>query len=416
MPEGVAGTGAFLWSPPKSYTGQKTGEQDLTKWPDKVGVVISCLLLYALFASPFMTFRANRIVQGETRTVFEALPGSAATVLVTIVLLSAFIAFFRFPTRLKLVFALTGLAALAVFVGQAASFLMPEGNGFARVSPASGFWLIFAGLALLATDCIARLEPKPAARILLLLVAIAALAAVLISGLWNDLSIIKEYTGRADTFWTEALRHVELAIGSLIAATVVGIPLGILCYKVERLRAGVLNSLNIVQTIPSIALFGLLIAPLGWIAATVPGAARVGIAGIGMAPAFVALFLYSLLPVVSNTVVGLSGVSQAVREAARGLGMTPVQRLLRVEFPLAMPVILTGIRIVLVQNIGLATIAALIGGGGFGVFVFQGIGQTAMDLVLLGTVPTVLLGFAAAITLDALIDSNLFSAGGRQKA
>lgn len=291
----------------------------MTKWPDKVGVVISCLLLYALFASPFMTFRANRIVQGETRTVFEALPGSAATVLTTVVLLAAFIAFFRFPTRLKLAFVLVSLAALAVFVGQAASFLTSEGNSFARVSPGSGFWLIFAGLALLATDCIARLEPKPAARILLLLVAIAALATVLTSGLWNDLSIIKEYTGRADTFWTEALRHVELAIGSLIAATVVGIPLGILCYKVERMRAGVLNSLNIVQTIPSIALFGLLIAPLGWIAATVPGAAKIGIAGIGMAPAFVALFLYSLLPVVSNTVVGLSGVSQAVREAARGL-------------------------------------------------------------------------------------------------
>ncbi|MFS8122099.1 ABC transporter permease [Rhizobium sp. BR 250] len=387
----------------------------MTKWPDKVGGLISCLLLYALFASPFMTFRANRIVQGETRTIFEALPSPAATLLAAIILLAAFIAFFRFPARLKLAAALGGLAALSVFVGQAASFLTPEGNSFARVSPSSGFWLLFAGLALLATDCIARLEPKPAIRILLLLLATAALSALLASGLWNDLSIIKEYTGRADIFWTEAVRHVELAIGSLIAATVVGIPLGILCYKVERLRAGVLNSLNIVQTIPSIALFGLLIAPLGWIAATVPGAARIGIAGIGMAPAFVALFLYSLLPVVSNTVVGLAGVSQAVLEAARGLGMTPVQRLLRVEFPLAMPVILTGIRIVLVQNIGLATIAALIGGGGFGVFVFQGIGQTAMDLVLLGTAPTVLLGFAAAITLDALIDSNLFSAGGRQK-
>lgn len=81
------------------------------------------------------------------------------------------------------------------------------------------------------------------------------------------------------------------------------------------------------------------------------------------------------------------------------------------EFPLALPIILTGIRIVLVQNIGLATIAALIGGGGFGVFVFQGIGQTAMDLVLLGTIPTVILGFAAAILLDALIDSNLLSGG-----
>ncbi|WP_418136287.1 ABC transporter permease [Agrobacterium sp. El2ro-1b] len=387
----------------------------MTKWPDKVGVLISCLLLYALFASPFMTFRANRIVQGETRTIFEALPSTAATLLAAIILLAAFMAFFRFPAWWKLAAALAGLAALAVFVGQAASFLTPEGNSFARVSPSSGFWLLFVGLALLATDCIARLEPKPAIRILLLLLAIAALSAILASGLWNDLSIIKEYTGRADIFWTEAVRHVELAIGSLIAATVAGIPLGILCYKVERLRAGVLNSLNIVQTIPSIALFGLLIAPLGWIAATVPGAARIGIAGIGMAPAFVALFLYSLLPVVSNTVVGLAGVSQAVREAARGLGMTSTQRLLRVEFPLAMPVILTGIRIVLVQNIGLATIAALIGGGGFGVFVFQGIGQTAMDLVLLGTVPTVLLGFAAAITLDALIEGNLFSAGGRQK-
>ncbi|MEK1932788.1 MAG: ABC transporter permease subunit, partial [Pararhizobium sp.] len=120
--------------------------------------------------------------------------------------------------------------------------------------------------------------------------------------------------------------------------------------------------------------------------------------------AFVALFLYSLLPVVANTVVGLAGVPREANEAARGIGMTDLQRLFGIELPLAMPVILTGIRIVLVQNIGLATIAALIGGGGFGVFVFQGIGQTAMDLVLLGAVPTVVLAFAAAIVLDALIE------------
>ena len=132
-----------------------------------------------------------------------------------------------------------------------------------------------------------------------------------------------------------------------------------------------------------------------------PGAAAIGIRGIGTAPAFVALFLYSLLPVVANTVVGLAGVPRAANDAARGMGMTDRQRLFQVEFPLAFPVILTGIRIVLVQNIGLATIAALIGGGGFGVFVFQGIGQTAMDLVLLGAVPTVALAFAAAVMLDA---------------
>ena len=149
---------------------------------------------------------------------------------------------------------------------------------------------------------------------------------------------------------------------------------------------------------------GLLIAPLAWVATHIPGAAAIGISGIGFTPAIVALFLYSLLPVVANTVVGLLGVPPDANDAARGMGMTDRQRLMGIELPLAFPVILTGIRIVLVQNIGLATVAALIGGGGFGVFVFQGIGQTALDLVLLGAVPTVLLAFAAAIILDAFVE------------
>jgi osmoprotectant transport system permease protein len=134
------------------------------------------------------------------------------------------------------------------------------------------------------------------------------------------------------------------------------------------------------------------------------GAASLGIRGIGTAPALIALFLYSLLPVVANTVVGLGEVRRSVVEAAEGMGMTKFQRLFQVELPLALPVILTGIRIVLVQNIGLVTIAALIGGGGFGTFVFQGIGQAATDLVLLGAVPTIALAFTAAILLDAAIE------------
>lgn len=379
--------------------------------PDKVGVLIAGLLIVAATMLPFATFRANRIVQGEVRGVVEALPPIIGYGFIAIIVAAGLVAFFRTGVKVRLGLALIALAVLAISIGVAASNLTPVGNTYARVSPASGFWLVFAGLALLVTDAIARLNPGPLIRILLLIGTLVVVGGILVSGQWNDLSVMKEYASRSDIFWTEAKRHVQLAMGSLFAATLIGIPLGVLCYKVERLRAGVLNSLNIMQTIPSIALFGLLIAPLGWIATHVPGASQIGIRGIGMAPAFVALFLYSLLPVVSNTVVGLDGVPQSVREAARGLGMTGWQRLLRIEFPLAMPIILTGIRIVLVQNIGLATVAALIGGGGFGVFVFQGIGQTAMDLVLLGTIPTVVMGFAAAILLDALIDSNMFNRG-----
>lgn len=375
--------------------------------PDKVGVIIAALLFYTLLLLPFATFRANRIIQGETRSIFEALPAFFSYALIALVVVASFIAMLRGAVTLRLVCALACLSALAFTIGIAASHLTPPDNSYARVSPAIGFWLLLAGLVLMATDAIARLDPKPSTRVLLLVSSLGLIGAVLVSGYWDDLSLLKEYKSRADIFWTEAGRHVQLALGSLFAATLVGIPLGVLCYKVKKLRSGVMNSLNIVQTVPSIALFGLLIAPLGWIAANIPGAADAGIRGIGAAPAFVTLFLYSLLPVVSNTVVGLDGVSASVREAARGLGMTSAQRLLKIDFPLALPIILTGIRIVLVQNIGLATIAALIGGGGFGVFVFQGIGQTAMDLVLLGTIPTVILGFSAAILLDALIDSQL---------
>jgi len=375
---------------------------------DKLGAVIAALLAYGAFLAPFASFRANRIVPGEGRPILEALPGGLGPALLAFVAVAIILVVLKTPTVLRLLLGFAAILALAVLIGLSAGHLTPPENSYARVAPASGFWLTGFAFALLAADALTRLRLSPYARIALLAAVVLAAAVLLMSGAWDGLSLMKEYANRADTFWLEAGRHVVLALGSLAAATLAGLPLGILCHRVEALRAGVLNVLNIIQTIPSIALFGLLIAPLGWIALHVPGAAAIGIRGIGAAPAFVALFLYSLLPVVANTVVGLAGVPRDADDAARGIGMTDRQRLFGVELPLAFPVILTGIRIVLVQNIGLATIAALIGGGGFGVFVFQGIGQTAMDLVLLGAAPTVALAFAAAVLLDAAteISSN----------
>jgi osmoprotectant transport system permease protein len=378
---------------------------------DKLGVLIA-LIAAAGAALPFALFRANRIVLGEPKSLLDALPSFQSGLLIGILIVGFVVALLRFPVLAKLVAGFLVLVALFILVGQAGSYLTPEGDTFARVSPGAGFWLLVFAFALLVTDALTRLRFAPLVRIAILTAVAAAMALLLWSGGWNDLSILKEYGTRAPAFWAEARTHLALAFGSVAIATVVGVPVGVLCYKVKALRAGVLNVLNIVQTIPSIALFGLLIAPLAWIAANIPGASAIGISGIGAAPALVALFAYSLLPIVSNTVVGLLSVSPAAVDAAKGMGMTGGQRLAGVELPLAFPVILTGIRIVLVQNIGLATIAALIGGGGFGVFVFQGIGQTAMDLVLLGAVPTVALAFAAAVVLDAIVEMT--SRGGRR--
>ncbi|MHA6298254.1 ABC transporter permease [Devosia sp. CAU 1758] len=385
-------------------TADTTGQSRIA-WPvfDKLGVLIGLIAAAGAFL-PFAVFRANRIVLGEGLLVPSALGLSSAVMLGLVVLIGIGSMLLRVHPLAKLCIGFLVLATLFVLIGQSATFLTPPDNTFARVSPGAGFWLLTFAFALLVTDALTRLKFGPWQRIGILAVVGMAMAALLWSGAWNDLSILKEFANRAPAFWAEARTHLLLAFGSVAIAILAGVPLGILLYRVKPLRAAVLNTLNIVQTIPSIALFGLLIAPLAWVAANVPGASAIGISGIGIAPAMVALFAYSLLPIVSNTVVGLVNVPEAANDAARGMGMTNRQRLFSVELPLAFPVILTGIRIVLVQNIGLATIAALIGGGGFGVFVFQGIGQTAMDLVLLGAVPTVALAFAAAVVLDAFVE------------
>jgi osmoprotectant transport system permease protein len=370
---------------------------------DKLGVVVAALLAVGA-ASPFAVFRANRIVAGEAKFFFAALPALAAALFALAVLGAAAISLFRTSARTRLATAIVFAVALAGLIGVAADHLTPTGDRYARVAPAAGFWaLTFAGSILFA-DSVVRLKLGPLARVLALALGAAAFALALWSGLWNELSILKEYATRADVFWREAGAHLVLAVGSLAAAVVVGLPLGVLMERRRGLRAPALNTLNAIQTIPSIALFGMLIGPLGWVSNHVPGAAALGVHGIGAAPAFLALFLYSLLPMAANTVVGLDNVPRDVVDAARGMGMTSRQQLFSVELPLALPVILTGVRIVLVQNIGLATIAALIGGGGFGVFVFAGLGQTAPDLILLGALPTVLLAFAAAIVLDATVE------------
>ncbi len=370
---------------------------------DRFGIVIAILLATAL-TLPFATFRANRIASGTGLWLFNALPMTmalAVTAVLAATLLAAVAS--RSPTA-RLALGALAVGALALGIGEAAAYLTPADNHYARIAPATGFWVGLFAAAMLVTDAMVRLRLGPIGRLAALAVTMALVSGLLASGAWSHLSLIAEYRSRADVFWREAVTHLELAAGSLVAAVLVGLPLGVLAYQIRAVRGPLINILNVIQTIPSMALFGILIAPLGWVALHVPGAHAIGIRGIGMAPAFVALFLYSLLPMVANTVVGLSGVSRAVVDAARGMGLTGLQRLFQVEIPLALPIILTGIRIILVQNIGLATVAALIGGGGFGTFLFQGLGQTATDLILLGALPPVALAFAAAVVLDAAIE------------
>jgi len=185
------------------------------------------------------------------------------------------------------------------------------------------------------------------------------------------------------------LDHVTLVVIAMMIAILIGVPLGMLIVQRPTLRTIALGIASIFQTIPSLALFGFLI-PIPFIG------------GIGKRTAIVALVLYALLPILRNTYVGLTGIDPAVLESAEAMGMTRSQILFRVRFPLALAVILAGIRTATIITIGVATIAAAIGAGGLGGFIFRGVALVSDALILAGAIPAALLALFADFLLGLL--------------
>jgi len=194
-----------------------------------------------------------------------------------------------------------------------------------------------------------------------------------------------------NSFMAEILQtsgeHVVLVATAVLAAVVVGAPAAIVLTVHARTRRWVLGVVNVIQTVPSLALFGVLLPiPL--------------IGGIGKRTAIIVLALYALLPIMRNMVVGILGVETSIRESALAMGMTRQQILWRVEIPLALPTILAGLRIAIVSTIGTATVAAAIGGGGLGTFMFRGIAMADLTTVLAGAIPAAIMAIIADEVLE----------------
>jgi osmoprotectant transport system permease protein len=281
-------------------------------------------------------------------------------------------------------------ASLAWALGHAASLLTPDASTPARVSIGAGAWLAMAGAAAL---WFAAVHARPG-RVWRLGAPLAVAAAVIAGGLWGGLgrlSIVMEYEVQGAAFWNAVGTHLSLAGISLGIAVVIGVPLGILSSRVSWVRTPVLGVVGIMQTVPSLALLGLLVVPL----------AALGLPGIGPLPAIIALTVYALLPIVRNTYVGLTQVDPGVVDAGRGMGMSRAQLLLRVEAPLAVPLLIEGVRAAAVLIIGITAVVAFIGNGTLGVLVILGWGGQVDDLTLLGAVPMVLIAVVADVALRA---------------
>jgi osmoprotectant transport system permease protein len=367
---------------------------------NRVLLTLLVLLLLAAFGLPFLSYAPNRLLSGKSISLISLLHGPALWLLVPLLVL-AVLSLLAPLRRNALLTALAAAALLALtfwLSGHAAQQLAQEGSKLARTSWGSGCWLMLALSLLMAADAITRITSSHLWRMLGNLLVILPALALLFGHQLDQLSLLKEYYNRQDVFDAALLQHLTILLATIVPALLIGVPLGVLCFRSSRLQTPIFSTLNIIQTVPSIALFGLLIAPLAGLAKAVPWLAEHGVSGIGMAPAIVALVLYALLPLVRSVVAGLQSVPASVIESASGMGLTRGQIFFRVQLPLALPLFLTGVRILAVQTVGMAVVAALIGAGGFGGIVFQGLLSSALDLVLLGVIPVIVM----AVIVDSL--------------
>jgi osmoprotectant transport system permease protein len=386
-----------------------TGSRSAVAFPiaihNKVLFTLVIVAVAAVVSLGFISYAPNRLVSGASIplwVVAGGLPTIAIAILGAILLAACCIA----PNTLVhyVVAVAAGLLLLLVLaeVGHAASVLASNAKPSSRMSLGAASWVLVACAMLAVADALQRVAASISVQLIAVIAIGTGIVMLAVTGTFDTLSIAREYVIRRQVFAAALVQHMALVGTSVGAAVAIGFPLGVAAARRRGLQDSMFAVLNILQTIPSIALFGLLIVPLSALVAAVPWLAAIGIAGIGVTPAIIALVLYALLPVVRNTSVGLTAVDPSAVEAGRGIGLSNRQIFWQLELPLALPVFLAGLRIVTVQAIGLAVVAALIGAGGLGTFVFEGLGQYAVDLVLLGALPAIFLALGADFILQVV--------------
>jgi osmoprotectant transport system permease protein len=360
---------------------------------DKLAAVGSIIGILSLVFGWF-TLKLNRLASGISLNLPSSI-GWVLTLLLSALWLACLFLAFR-PKKNWQPFMLGSIANIIlilclIFLGSVAARLVQENTERVRISPGAGIWITFLAVYLIVFSSRKSLKKKTAIQNILTWAGPTAFIILLLSGHFNNLSIIVEYSVQKLRFMQEFLQHIFLVAICVFFGSVFGLILGIWATRNKRAETVIFFLTNISQTIPSLALFGLLIAPLSLLSFKFAFLREAGIRGIGNTPAIIALIIYSLLPIVRNTYTSIRQLDRSIIDAGRGMGMNRFGIFMKIEIPLSAPIILEGVRIAAVQSIGLTAVAALIGAGGLGWFIFQGLGQAAADMVLLGAIPIILL-------------------------
>ncbi len=369
---------------------------------DKPQLFYGALATMALTFMKIVEVKPNRISSGEKFNAFEFLDMEFYVLILLALVLVALS--FSSMKRKSLMTAGAGallFLVLTFFLGRI-GLDITKGNPSMRITLSSGFYVVLLSIYLIFGNMLGKLEKDNYYIKGLALLSMTIFILMIFMGNFDSFAIIKEYGIKKDQFAESFRTHLFLALGSVLAGALIAMPLGYLAYRKSKLKQAVMVPLSIVETIPSLSLFGILLVPLSRLK-DFRFFKMLGVSGIGWAPAFVALTLYTLLPIGRNTLVGFSSVDKNVIEAAQGMGMNKREIFKKVLLPLALPIILTGIRVATVQTLGGAVLAGLVGGGGLGTFVFLGLGEASPDLVLLGVIPIIFMTLISDNLLKMMI-------------
>ena len=356
-------------------------------------------LAAALLGLGWIALAPNRLVAGQPLPASDVL-GTGVVLILALAIAAEAAAVLKAAPGLAVLLILGAVAVAMAGTGAAADSLLQGRPSAARVVLGSGFWTGLAALAVLAFDH-ARAGPS-----WLVIVTAVGLAAIVVGssalGLLDSVSLLVEYGNRREALHAALIQHLALALGALALGLAMVLPLGWAAFHRPRIEALADAVLAAVQVTPSIALFGLMIPLLAGLLALAPVLRTWGLSAIGATPTVIGVAIYLALPLLRGLVGGLRAADPAAIEAARALGFSEARTTLEVRVPLSLPVLVGALRVATVQSIGLVTLGGLIGAGGLGALVFEGMAQFAADLIVLGALPIVGLALAADLGLAAL--------------
>jgi osmoprotectant transport system permease protein len=360
---------------------------------------VAGIALAALALAPWLAVAPNRLLPGQPIAAVDALGAVSSAALASSLVAAVAMAHSRASLAQGVALGLFSSAFLAQLVatGTAAAGLLVGRAPAARVMLGSGFWIFVGALLVLTSQ--AALRRGRYASVATVLVLCAGLTLLASIGLLDGLSLALEYHGRADQLHAAVARHLWLALTALGLSFVVTAPLAWLAFHAPRAEAVIGGIMSAVQVMPAIALFGLLVPLLSLLLHAVPTLRAAGLQAIGPTPAVIGIAAYLSLPLLRALVATLRAADPATIEAARAMGMGEARLTWDVRVPLGLPILSAGVRIAAVQSIGLTALAALIGAGGLGAIIFEGMAQFAADLILLGALPVI----ALALLTDALL-------------